>query len=62
MPVVPVVPMVLVNGTEGIGTGWSTSIPTYNPKEIIDVLRAKINGEDPRGVLHPWCVAGHASG
>ena len=27
--------MVLVNGAEGIGTGFSTSIPCYNPKDII---------------------------
>jgi DNA topoisomerase-2 len=50
----PVLPMVLVNGTEGIGTGWSTSIPTYNPTDIINVLRAKIGGEEIKGALHPW--------
>ena len=27
----PVIPMVLVNGAEGIGTGWSTFIPNYEP-------------------------------
>ena len=26
---VPIIPMVLVNGTSGIGTGWSTSFPSY---------------------------------
>lgn len=31
----PVLPMVLVNGCEGIGTGYSTYIPPYNPKDII---------------------------
>ena len=34
----PIIPMVLVNGSEGIGTGWSSNIPNYNPKEIIDNL------------------------
>jgi DNA topoisomerase-2 len=24
---IPTLPMILVNGAEGIGTGWSTSIP-----------------------------------
>ena len=26
----PIIPMTLVNGAEGIGTGWSTSIPQFN--------------------------------
>merc|ERR1719453_892185 len=29
---VPVLPLVLLNGVEGIGTGWSTSVPNYNPR------------------------------
>jgi DNA topoisomerase-2 len=28
----PVIPMVLVNGCEGIGSGWSTFIPNYDPR------------------------------
>lgn len=31
----PVVPTVLVNGAEGIGTGWSTSIPNFNPRDLV---------------------------
>jgi len=31
----PIVPSVLVNGAEGIGTGWSTSIPNYNPRDLV---------------------------
>ena len=31
----PILPMVLVNGSEGIGTGWSTFIPNYNPRDIV---------------------------
>lgn len=38
--------MVLVNGADGIGTGWSTNIPPYNPLEIIELYRQKINGID----------------
>ncbi|RAL60331.1 hypothetical protein DID88_000107 [Monilinia fructigena] len=30
----PVVPMVLINGADGIGTGWSTNIPNYHPVEV----------------------------
>lgn len=36
---VPVIPTVLVNGSEGIGTGWSSFIPNYNPKDIISNLK-----------------------
>ena len=28
---VPILPTVLVNGTEGIGTGFSSYIPPFNP-------------------------------
>jgi DNA topoisomerase-2 len=35
----PIIPMCLVNGAEGIGTGWSTSIPQYCPREIIENMR-----------------------
>jgi len=31
----PVIPMILVNGADGIGTGWSTSIPNYNPRDVV---------------------------
>lgn len=34
----PIIPTVLVNGCEGIGTGYSTFVPTYNPKDIINTL------------------------
>ncbi|KAL1467091.1 hypothetical protein MTO96_005948 [Rhipicephalus appendiculatus] len=30
---IPVLPMVLVNGADGIGTGWSTKIPNYSPRD-----------------------------
>jgi len=39
---VPIIPMVLVNGMVGIGTGWSTNIPHYNPEEIIKNIKRKI--------------------
>ena len=50
---VPIIPMVLINGAEGIGTGWSTSIPNFNPIDIIQNLRRKIKGEDMIP-MHPW--------
>lgn len=41
----PIIPMVLVNGCEGMGTGFSTSISCYNPKEIIENLLCLIDGK-----------------
>jgi DNA topoisomerase-2 len=38
--------MVLVNGSDGIGTGWSTKVCNYNPRQIIENLRRKIAGEE----------------
>ena len=41
---VPIIPMALVNGTKGIGTGFSTEIMCYNPRDIIAYLRNKLLG------------------
>lgn len=49
----PVVPMILINGADGIGTGWSTSIPNYNPEEIVDNLRRLMRDEEPTE-MKPW--------
>lgn len=43
---VPVIPMVLVNGAEGIGTGWSSSVNNYDPRDIVENLRRKLNGDE----------------
>ena len=43
---VPIIPMILVNGSEGIGTGWSTFVPSFNPTDIISNIKTilkKIN-------------------
>lgn len=42
----PIIPMVLVNGSKGIGTGFSTDIMCYNPLDIIDCLKCKLTGEE----------------
>jgi len=40
---IPILPFVLINGQTGIGTGFSTSIPSYNPQELVLYLREKIH-------------------
>lgn len=49
----PTIPMLLVNGADGIGTGWSTSIPNYNPVDIVENIRRMMRDEDPEP-MHPW--------
>jgi DNA topoisomerase-2 len=39
---IPVIPTVLVNGCIGIGTGFSTSIPSFNPTTLIEWIRVWI--------------------
>lgn len=48
---VPVIPMVLVNGADGIGTGWMTKIPNYNPREIIENLQRMMEDVDPKPMV-----------
>jgi len=50
---VPLIPTVLVNGAEGIGTGWSTFVPNYNPADLVAGVRALLDGREPPP-LAPW--------
>ncbi|KAI9645606.1 DNA topoisomerase 2 [Ciborinia camelliae] len=50
----PVVPMVLINGADGIGTGWSTSIPNYHPVEIVNNLKRRMGRLDGSGEEKPF--------
>ncbi|KAI0056765.1 type II DNA topoisomerase [Artomyces pyxidatus] len=49
----PVLPLILINGAEGIGTGWSTSLPSYNPADIVANIRRLMAGEEQVPML-PW--------
>ena len=49
----PILPMVLINGAEGIGTGWSTLIPTFNPMDIGKLLESK-QCNKPAPEIRPW--------
>ena len=42
---VPIIPMGLVNGAEGIGTGWSCEIPMHNPLDLVAAVRTWIENE-----------------
>jgi DNA topoisomerase-2 len=49
----PVLPMILVNGAEGIGTGFSCTVPPYNPvdikRNILRILEQKLPYK-----MKPW--------
>ena len=52
---IPVLPMILVNGAKGIGTGFSTTVPKYSPKEIAENLIAMIDNKVSEiKALEPW--------
>jgi DNA topoisomerase-2 len=36
---VPIIPMILINGSSGIGTGWSCNVPCFNPLDIINCIK-----------------------
>ena len=48
-----VIPMGIVNGTNGIATAFSTSTPCHNPMDIIKWYREKCQGKDPSSIA-PW--------
>ena len=50
---VPSLPVVLINGAEGIGTGYSTQVPCYNPLDIKKNLMRCMKGEAPKPMV-PW--------
>merc|ERR1719193_1696469 len=50
---IPIIPMVLVNGADGIGTGWMTKMPNFNPREIVANIRRLIRGDELK-VMKPW--------
>lgn len=50
---VPIIPTVLVNGSEGIGTGWSSFIPNYSPRDIVANVRRLLDGDEMVPMI-PW--------
>ena len=54
----PVVPIDLLNGCSGVGTGWRTEIPAFYPTEVIGVFRARVRDDpawhDAAVAMLPW--------
>ena len=51
----PVLPMALVNGSSGIGTGWSSSVPNFDPRQLAACILRRLQGDSSAGLdeLHP---------
>ena len=41
----PIIPMILINGSKGIGTGFSTDIMSYDPLQVISYIKSKLSSE-----------------
>jgi len=55
----PVLPMLLVNGCIGIGTGFSTDIPPYDPADIVGLLKDRLSAKRDtldNIALRPWWI------
>ncbi|XP_077359532.1 DNA topoisomerase 2-alpha isoform X2 [Festucalex cinctus] len=48
---IPIIPTVLINGSDGIGTGWASKIPNYDVREIVTNIIRLLNGEEPQPML-----------
>lgn len=50
---VPTLPMVLINGANGIATGFRSLVPLFNPDDIIHNIKSKFEGTNGRPLI-PW--------
>ena len=52
---VPIFPVMFLNGSNGMSTGFSNEIQPRNPNEIVEYIKKKLAGvEKPRMKLLPW--------
>lgn len=50
----PIIPMILVNGTSSIATAWSSNIPCFNPLDLIRWLKMRLQDSTNLIRLNPW--------
>ena len=50
----PIIPMVVVNGGKGIGTGFSYEGLSYNPKDVVSYLKSILKNETPSIEFKPY--------
>ena len=49
----PIIPSLLINGAKGIGTGYSTTVPMFNPLDVANNLKLRIHQKDMLPIK-PW--------
>ncbi len=49
----PIIPFLLVNGSQNIGTGFTSNIPCYRPQDWISIIRDELRGQDWKEP-QPW--------
>ena len=50
----PIIPMILINGGKGIGTGFSCEVLSYNVNQIVDYLKLKLIGKTYNNNIEPY--------
>jgi DNA topoisomerase II len=50
----PVIPTVLLNGSDGMGTGFATRVFNHNPLHLIECCEEVLKGKRTRTELVPW--------
>jgi len=50
----PIIPMILVNGSNGIGSAYSTTIPKFNPLDLTNWIKNRLNGMEHQLEPIPW--------
>lgn len=50
----PIIPFLLINGVQGIGTGWSSNIPSHHAHDVLCHVRARLDSEPILPVIKPW--------
>lgn len=57
---VPTLPLVLLNGSNGIATGFRTLVPSFNPADIVAAIQCKLGVvPGPMRKLMPWYGGGY---
>ncbi len=50
---VPTLPLILINGSVGIGTGWSCNIPQFSPEDVLENCKLWM-ADKPLNAMCPW--------